>query len=145
MHYRRWKRNGDPEWVRQVHQSWAGDDITYGGMHTRLKRMLGRASARPCVDCKQTAAHWSYDGADPNQKRDPKIGYVYSTDFAHYVPRCDLCHARSDGKCKLRDDDVIAIRAAHANGETVSALARKYGVSQPLVSQVVHRSRRARR
>jgi hypothetical protein len=42
----------------------------------------------PCAVCGEPATHRSYDGLDPNQRRDPHTGRPYSTDMAHYRPLC---------------------------------------------------------
>ena len=42
----------------------------------------------PCAKCGEPATHRSYDGLDPNERRDPHTGRVYSTDMAHYQHMC---------------------------------------------------------
>ena len=42
----------------------------------------------PCALCGEPASHRSYDGLDPNERRDPHTGRSYSTDMAHYQPLC---------------------------------------------------------
>ncbi len=42
----------------------------------------------PCAVCGEPASHWSYDGLDPNQQRDPHTGRLWSSDMAHYRPVC---------------------------------------------------------
>jgi len=42
----------------------------------------------PCVVCGDPATHRSYDGLDPNERRDPHTGRSYSVDMAHYQPLC---------------------------------------------------------
>ena len=42
----------------------------------------------PCAVCSEPSTHWSYDGLDPNQQRDPHTGRYWSTDMAHYQPLC---------------------------------------------------------
>jgi hypothetical protein len=42
----------------------------------------------PCAVCGGPASHRSYDGLDPNERRDPHTGRSYSTDMAHYQPLC---------------------------------------------------------
>ena len=46
------------------------------------------ANVIPCAVCGEPATHWSYDGLDPNEQRDPHTGRPYSTDIAHYQPQC---------------------------------------------------------
>jgi hypothetical protein len=41
-----------------------------------------------CAVCGQPATHRSYDGLDPNERRDPHTGRPYSTDLARYQPLC---------------------------------------------------------
>jgi hypothetical protein len=42
----------------------------------------------PCAVCGEPATHRSYDGLDPNERRDPHTGRSYSTDMSHYQPLC---------------------------------------------------------
>ena len=46
------------------------------------------AKISPCAVCSEPATHWSYDGLDPNARRDPHTGRYWSTDTAHYRPLC---------------------------------------------------------
>ena len=103
-HDTRRRRHGDPLIVVKPHERalpsgpdhprWTGDDATYLGAHQRVRYQRGRAKDHACVDCGGPAAHWSYDRACPNEKQS-ELG-PYSTDIAHYVPRCVRCHKRFD-------------------------------------------------
>jgi hypothetical protein len=42
----------------------------------------------PCALCGEPAAGWSYDGLDPNERRDPRTGKAWSADLARYRPAC---------------------------------------------------------
>jgi len=46
------------------------------------------ALVTPCAVCGEPATHRSYDGLDPNERRDPHTGRTYSTNMAHYQPLC---------------------------------------------------------
>jgi hypothetical protein len=46
------------------------------------------AKITSCAVCGEPATHRSYDGLDPNERRDPHTGRSYSTDMAHYQPLC---------------------------------------------------------
>jgi len=46
------------------------------------------AKITPCAVCSQPANHGSYDGLDPNERRDPHTGRSYSNDMTHYQPLC---------------------------------------------------------
>ena len=48
----------------------------------------GSAPITPCAMCGEPATHRSYDGLDPNERRDPHTGRSYSTDMTHYQPLC---------------------------------------------------------
>ncbi len=41
-----------------------------------------------CAVCGEPATHRSYDGLDPNERRDPHTGRPYSIDMARYQPLC---------------------------------------------------------
>jgi HNH endonuclease len=97
--------NGDSEdcrpenlvWVYpadEFHTQWQGVDVSYGGLHKRLRKERGSADARECVDCGDQAAQWSYDHSDPNEKRG-SVG-PYSLDMDRYQPRCRRCHILFD-------------------------------------------------
>lgn len=47
-----------------------------------------RVLITPCTVCGEPATHRSYDGLDPNEKRDPYTGRPYSIELAHYQPLC---------------------------------------------------------
>ena len=46
------------------------------------------AKISSCAVCSEPATHWSYDGLDPNERRDPHTGRYWSIDTAHYQPLC---------------------------------------------------------
>jgi hypothetical protein len=73
--------------------------VGYTGAHDRVRRLRGSASAHPCVDCHNTAYHWSYNHSDPDEIVDPTLGasgVAYSLSTGAYVPRCVPCHKRFD-------------------------------------------------
>lgn len=87
-HYGRWWRHGDPLRVDKP----AGPNIGYGGVHTSLRNTRGRAAEHSCQHCGAQAREWAYDHGDPAERRDPRGGWVYSLDPAHYMPLCARCH-----------------------------------------------------
>jgi len=106
MHAARITRHGDPSIVihqrdraiprDQQHRNWAGDEITYSGMHQRLRRLRGHARRYTCVSCGERARHWSYDHSGIAERIDPTLGLPFSTDPNRYDPRCVPCHKRHD-------------------------------------------------
>lgn len=74
---------------------WVGDAVGYAQAHRRVKALYGNAGRHPCVECAGPAAHWAYDHADPDERRDPDEGY-YSLKIEHYRPMCVRCHKRFD-------------------------------------------------
>lgn len=100
-HLSRWEKHGDPHHVPRITgRPWKGAQPTFGAVHRRIRRSLGRAAARLCVDCLDVAAEWSYDGTDPNPLLEVLtpggLPIAYSTDPDRYVPRCVPCHRRHD-------------------------------------------------
>ena len=93
LHYKRFLQHGDPNMV--VFAMRYGDDIGYEAVHAQLKRYRGRASDYNCVDCSGQAHDWSYDNRDCNERTSP-TGLKFSTDLAHYEPRCKPCHKTFD-------------------------------------------------
>jgi hypothetical protein len=74
----------------------------YEAAHIRVIRLRGVASTHACVDCGKGAQHWSYDHADPDERRGPVVcgGKVrtlpWSDNPTHYAPRCASCHKKFD-------------------------------------------------
>lgn len=98
-HYQRLQHHGDPTFrmdqSRENNPNWGGDDITYYGMHTRLKYVMGDPSEHECVTCGNSAHEWAYDHEDPEEKYNRK-GHPYSTHLEHYRPMCRSCHRKED-------------------------------------------------
>ena len=85
----------DPKPAGARHGCWLGDDAGYTAAHDRVKAKHGPASGHVCVQCAEPAAHWAYDHADPNEKRDGR-GIPFSLDIGHYRPMCVPCHKAMD-------------------------------------------------
>lgn len=102
LHYERWRTNGDPlavlpssrDLAGELSPNWHGDEVTYSGMHIRLRRTQGTARKLSCVDCNGEAAHWSYDHTDLDEVTED--GIRFSLKAEHYEPRCSRCHIRFD-------------------------------------------------
>lgn len=71
------------------------EDVTYGGIHQRVRVDRGFASEHRCVGCGKQAQDWSYDRADPDELTSEK-GAPYSAHVEHYQPRCKSCHRLFD-------------------------------------------------
>lgn len=75
------------------------DHIKYGSAHDRVRDDRGHISTHHCVNCGEQAQHWSYNHTDPSELFAydlSKRPVAYSTDPAHYSPRCIKCHKRFD-------------------------------------------------
>jgi hypothetical protein len=99
LHFGRWKSNGDPLVIGgrgATHHLWAGGNVGYGGLHDRLRRTRGSASAHACQHCAQPAEEWAYDHTDPQEHWDRGQNLPYSTDFSRYIPLCKSCHGTFD-------------------------------------------------
>ncbi|SHY11795.1 Uncharacterised protein [Mycobacteroides abscessus subsp. abscessus] len=97
MHYLRLKKRGDVCWEPKGENNpiWVGAAAGSTTVHQRIRRARGSATNYRCIDCGETAAHWSYDHTDPDQKYCPDKG-PYSLDIDRYHPRCVSCHKRFD-------------------------------------------------
>lgn len=99
MHYRRWRRWGDPRTVHPNARRGSGNGRWGGGnyvtAHVNVARERGRAAEHACVECGQQAVHWAYTHDDPDEKTSPQ-GWPYSLDTSRYVPMCTFCHKRAD-------------------------------------------------
>lgn len=73
-----------------------GADLTYSGIHYRLKSERGPAKDYACVQCGGRAADWAYDNIDASALIDPDRGVSYSLNTSHYLPMCRTCHRRFD-------------------------------------------------
>jgi hypothetical protein len=156
MHYTRFLRHGDPH-VRLRNctetprpagpdsPAWAGDAISYGGLHTRLRRERGDASGHPCHVCGSPAESWAYDHSDSGELASAAAGRPFSTDLARYKPMCASCHVRFDrahaGKGIMLDAGMVrGIRARHAaGGVSQRQLAEEYGVTAATVAGIITR------
>lgn len=107
LHWTRWRNNGDPELVLpssatatgEKSANWAGADITYRGMHLRVRTNRGLATLHACVHCGVSARQWAYDHNDPDERiGDTGRGRLmpFSVNIEHYIPLCLSCHWRFD-------------------------------------------------
>jgi hypothetical protein len=65
------------------------EEVPYRGLRKQCRGHTDEgAKTTPCAVCREPATHWSYDGRDPNEQRDPHTGRYWSTDMAHYQPLC---------------------------------------------------------
>lgn len=75
------------------------DEPGYTAAHQRVKRIHGSASQHSCIDCNESAYHWSYDHMDADEltyEYEPGKLIAYSAKPEHYHPRCVPCHKRYD-------------------------------------------------
>jgi hypothetical protein len=109
---------------------WAGDDVTYYGMHRRVRVARGPARDHLCNECGGPAAHWSYDHADPGEQKSD-VG-AYSVNVDHYVPRCVPCHKRLDLALKPPKPDTLidleAVKQLRAEWASARSIAELLGV-----------------
>ena len=128
---------------------WTGDDVTYEGMHQRIRQERGAPGS--CEHCKtnnpDTLYEWAYDNQDPDEVTD-EAKRRYSRDPARYVRLCVPCHrgwmdfetiARGENQhnAKLTADIVLDSKIRHAAGESYAALAREYGVDASVMSNAI--------
>jgi hypothetical protein len=103
MHDTRVRRYGDPNFLPERsykrgpdHPNWVGDEVTYFGLHHRLKVERGSASGYSCVSCGNQAVDWAYDHTCL-EERQSEHG-PYSTDLNRYQQMCKPCHVSFDRK-----------------------------------------------
>jgi len=100
-HYLRLLRFGDVDAYRPAagenNGRWLGDDVSYSGLHYRIRAERGPASQHSCADCGRQAADWSYDNTGIDEKVSEE-GLLYSTDITQYSPRCKPCHRIFDNQ-----------------------------------------------
>lgn len=81
--------------------------------------------------CCQNPAHWFVGSHSDNAVDRTRKG----RGFAGGIPS----RGTANGSAKLSEDQVRDIRRANAAGESQGRLARRFGVSQPLVNAIVNR------
>ena len=135
-HYVRWQRHGDPRADVPVIQR-TPRGTGYWASHRRVRAARGPAAEHRCAECGAAAVVWSYDGTDPDERRDPSRGCRYSLDPARYRPRCRSCHQRTTaegraarGSSGLDVERVVRLRRA---GATVRGIASLLHVSPAAV------------
>lgn len=99
VHYQRSRLRPDDLEAPIVPYGYKGEDVTYSGIHMRLKRERGNAADHLCVDCGDPAQDWSYNNRGEVERRDSKHGCPYSGDVMDYDPRCRSCHREYDRRC----------------------------------------------
>lgn len=70
------------------------DNISYSGMHARLRADRGNASDHACVSCGNKAKHWAYNHTDPDEIQGEKG--PFSLNINNYDPMCVSCHKNFD-------------------------------------------------
>jgi len=77
------------------------NNVSYWGMHSRLKMNKGSASDHACIDCGSQANDWTWVGTCPDtfygtaKSGRPSLN-PYCLHFEHYEPRCTACHMLFD-------------------------------------------------
>lgn len=111
LHYKRWRKWGDPlatgDFLRPARGSYAAwretETISFCGAHNRVRALWGSPKQYPCIECGKPASEWAYDGTDPTQRygsvgSDPSAAWVFYSMYPEfYMPMCRPCHARRDG------------------------------------------------
>jgi hypothetical protein len=83
---------------------------SYQAVHQQLRVKRGSASEYSCIDCGNSAHHWSYDGIDNREHLSNDKGHLlaYSTDlYGHYDPRCARCHTEYDKAVRGAENIVL--------------------------------------
>lgn len=81
-----------------AHKDWRGPDVSYSGVHERIRRWKGFARAHVCV-CGAPADEWAYLSGDPTEKTEvtPAGATVrFGTDPEFFAARCRSCHRKAD-------------------------------------------------
>lgn len=94
LHHFRWRAGRPMDWVRPP--------IGSQRVHEKLRELWGPARGYSCIQCGRQAAHWAYDGTDPEQhlgwpNSSAKNKAWYSIYPEFYMPMCVRCHATRDG------------------------------------------------
>lgn len=93
-HYRRWQRRGDPQIVLPppaplpgpANFYWAGDEVGYRGLHSRVCRERGAAATHPCAHA---------DGTCKGRIEWANISHEY-LGVEDFMPLCQSHHFRYD-------------------------------------------------
>lgn len=64
---------------------WVGDKVGYAGLHSWVKRKLGKAAQRQCEECGSNSnVQWA------------NVSYEYKRDVSDWRPLCQSCHQLRD-------------------------------------------------
>lgn len=97
-HYAMWREFGE---IRDWH--YRHGDGGYIPTHNWIRRQRGKPGQHSCVDCGCVAEEWSYDNADPDERRDPNHdNAAFSRKLEHYAPRCVPCHRAFDREARRK-------------------------------------------
>ncbi len=95
---------------------------SYAAVHRRVVGQRGSARDQRCAECGRPARYWCYDGADPDEHRDPGSGRRYSLDPARYRPRCPSCHrAMATSHAALSPAGTTRAAALYRDGSSLAA------------------------
>lgn len=109
----------------ELNNRWAGDAITYSGVHQWVRKTFGKASE--CEDCGSTAnVQWA------------NLSREYKRNRSDWKQLCQVCHWGFDKIAKLTKQEAAQIRAEYAEGGiSQTSLGVKYGVSQMVISRLI--------
>jgi hypothetical protein len=135
---------------KSIYARGASDDLSYNGVHQRLRRVLGDASNYACVDCGKEAQQWSltitestviYSGRNGKSR----LLLPFSRNLDDYDTRCGSCHVKRDnqsvrgstnGNSKLVEEEVLEIRYLFDNKANRQEIADYYDVSLAAVYKI---------
>jgi hypothetical protein len=111
-HYSRWRQHGttalppaSPAPRGDEHASWAGDNVTYAGAHSRLFRHRGSPREHTCTGCGDVGRHWVLMPGSTAALTDSASGLLFSPDPADYQARCTRCTRYAPGGMQLDDPE----------------------------------------
>ena len=105
--------------------------------HRLVHRLVAEAFLGPAPEGLPFVCH--IDG-DPSHNRPENLRWGNgTTNAADRTRHGRTLRGERVGNSKLTPESVLAIRSAHAGGESQRATAQRFGVSQSLVSMIVHR------
>jgi hypothetical protein len=120
------------------HPAWLGDQAKYMALHDRLRRRRGDAVS--CVwGCKAKKYEWANLTGDYHDVED-------------FAPMCTGCHTRFDQTVRTMAEDFQGRKISHARltegvvksarlrrsaGETISGLAREFGVHPASMGEAI--------
>ncbi len=129
---RKYTFNPKSKHTGENHYLWVGDKVSYGALHSWVKRNLGKA-----VKCEICGINEMPIG----RKRFfewANISREYKRELNDWKQVCMNCHKKFDNLPRFSKEESIEIRRRYANGESQRKIAKEYNVSRHMIWELIN-------